>query len=36
VRSGVNGSPTFYINGLRYRGACDVGALVAAITESVG
>ena len=22
VRSGVNGTPTFYINGIRYNGSC--------------
>jgi protein-disulfide isomerase len=34
VRSGVNGTPTFFINGLRYDGACDVGSLGAAIENA--
>ena len=33
ARSGVNGTPTFFINGLRYDGEPDVDALVAALTE---
>ena len=31
VRSGVNGTPTFFINGVRYDGAWDEETLVAAI-----
>jgi protein-disulfide isomerase len=31
VRSGVNGTPTFYINGRRYNGSYDAETLVAAI-----
>ena len=31
VRSGVNGTPTFFINGLRYNGSADARALLAAI-----
>ena len=31
VRSGVNGTPTFFINGFRYNGAADAGSLLAAI-----
>jgi protein-disulfide isomerase len=31
VRSGVNGTPTFYINGVRHDGAYDLGTLEAAI-----
>jgi protein-disulfide isomerase len=32
ARSGVNGTPTFFINGVRYDGEPDVDALVAALT----
>jgi len=32
VRSGVNGTPTFFINGTRYDGPNDYGPLVEAIT----
>jgi len=32
VRSGVNGTPTFFINGVRYDGRRDVGSLVAALS----
>lgn len=28
VRSGVNGTPTFYINGIRYNGSWDLDALL--------
>jgi protein-disulfide isomerase len=28
VRSGVNGTPTFYINGIRYNGSCDLDPLL--------
>jgi protein-disulfide isomerase len=31
VRSGVNGTPTFFINGLRHDGAYDYASLVAGI-----
>jgi protein-disulfide isomerase len=31
VRSGVNGTPTFFINGVRHNGPYDAAALVAAI-----
>jgi protein-disulfide isomerase len=31
VRSGVNGTPTFFINGVRHDGANDVDTLLAAI-----
>jgi protein-disulfide isomerase len=31
VRSGVNGTPTFFINGARYDGAYDVETLLAAL-----
>ena len=31
VRSGVNGTPTFFINGIRHDGAWDGGSLIEAI-----
>jgi protein-disulfide isomerase len=31
VRSGVNGTPTFFINGLRYNGSADASSLLAAM-----
>ncbi|HKW13348.1 MAG TPA: DsbA family protein [Candidatus Krumholzibacteria bacterium] len=34
VRSGVNGTPTFFINGLRHDGSYEFAALVAAIEEA--
>lgn len=34
VRSGVNGTPTFYINGVRHDGDYEVNTLVAAIAEA--
>ena len=34
VRSGVNGTPTFFINGLRHDGSYERNELLAAITES--
>jgi protein-disulfide isomerase len=34
ARGGVNGTPTFFINGARYEGAPDVGAMVAALLEA--
>jgi protein-disulfide isomerase len=33
VRSGVNGTPTFFINGVRYDGARDPETMVAALTQ---
>jgi protein-disulfide isomerase len=33
ARGGVNGTPTFFINGVRYDGAPDVDALLAALTQ---
>lgn len=36
VRSGVNGTPTFYINNQRYEGPYEYEAMVAAITEAGG
>jgi protein-disulfide isomerase len=32
VRSGVNGTPTFFINGVRYNGTYDYDSLLAALT----
>ena len=34
VRSGVNGTPTFFINGTRYDGPHDYGALKSAVEEA--
>jgi protein-disulfide isomerase len=31
ARSGINGTPTFFVNGYRYRGAADAESLTAAI-----
>jgi len=33
ARGGVNGTPTFFINGVRYDGAPDVDTLFAALTQ---
>jgi protein-disulfide isomerase len=33
VRSGVNGTPTFFINGFRYDGSWELGPLLAALRE---
>jgi protein-disulfide isomerase len=33
ARGGVNGTPTFFINGARYDGTPDVDALLAALTQ---
>jgi protein-disulfide isomerase len=35
VRSGVNGTPTFFINGVRHDGPFDLRSLIAAIEEAV-
>ena len=35
VRSGVNGTPTFYINGVRHDGSYDLETLVAALERAV-
>jgi protein-disulfide isomerase len=35
VRSGVNGTPALFINGLRYDGDRDVGSLVEALTQAL-
>ena len=34
VRSGVNGTPTFFINGARYNGEYEVRSLLAALREA--
>jgi protein-disulfide isomerase len=36
VRSGVNGTPTFFLNGVRYDGPYDLESLAAAIEETAG
>jgi protein-disulfide isomerase len=36
VRSGVNGTPTFFVNGLRYDESWDVESLLAALEDAVG
>jgi protein-disulfide isomerase len=35
VRSGVNGTPTFYINGMRHDASFDFGALSAALEHAI-
>jgi protein-disulfide isomerase len=35
VRSGVNGTPTFFINGARHDGGFDLDSLLAAIETAV-
>ena len=34
VRSGVNGTPTFYINGKRHDGSYELDALLAAVERA--
>lgn len=36
VRSGVNGTPTFYLNGERYDGAWDLDSLITEIEKPLG
>jgi protein-disulfide isomerase len=36
VRSGVNGTPTFYVNGRRHDGSWDAGSLLAALQRAAG
>jgi protein-disulfide isomerase len=36
VRSGVNGTPTFYINGVRHDDSYDVDTLLAALNRAAG
>jgi protein-disulfide isomerase len=33
VRSGVNGTPTFFINGARYQGSLSLRSLLSAIEQ---
>lgn len=35
VRSGVNGTPTFFINGMRYEGDWEFGGLLTALREAL-
>jgi protein-disulfide isomerase len=35
IRSGVNGTPTFYINGVRYDGEWDFDSLLAALKQGL-
>jgi predicted DsbA family dithiol-disulfide isomerase len=35
VRSGVNGTPTFFINGMRHNGSYDLDTLLAALRAAV-
>ncbi len=34
IRSGVNGTPTFFVNGVRHNGGWDFGSLVEALRET--
>lgn len=36
VRSGVNGTPSFFVNGRKYNGPSDLVSLLSAIQESMG
>ena len=36
VRSGVNGTPTFYINGVRHDDSYDAETLLAALEDAAG
>jgi protein-disulfide isomerase len=36
VRSGVNGTPTFFINGVRHDGSYDLNTMLAAIGDTIG
>jgi len=35
VRSGVNGTPTFFINGMRYDGAADAESMIEALEGAI-
>ena len=35
IRSGVNGTPTFFVNGVRHNGGYDLESLLAAVSASV-
>ena len=34
IRSGVNGTPTFFVNGVRHNGGYDLESLLAALTDA--
>jgi protein-disulfide isomerase len=34
VRSGVNGTPTFYVNGVRHDGSYELDSLLAALEDA--
>jgi protein-disulfide isomerase len=36
ARSGVNGTPTFFINGVRHNGSYELPSLMAAIEDAAG
>jgi protein-disulfide isomerase len=36
VRSGVNGTPSFFINSVRYDGSWDLDSLLASLTQAIG
>jgi protein-disulfide isomerase len=36
VRSGVNGTPTFYVNGVRHDGSYELDTLLAALEDAAG
>jgi len=36
IRSGVNGTPTFFINGKRYDGSPDYNSLLGALESALG
>jgi protein-disulfide isomerase len=35
IRSGVNGTPTFFVNGVRHNGSYDLGSLIAALRSAL-
>jgi protein-disulfide isomerase len=36
VRSGVNGTPTFYVNGARHDDSYDLETMLAALAQAAG
>jgi protein-disulfide isomerase len=36
IRNGVNGTPTFFVNGLRHNGGFDLSSLLAAVAPAAG
>jgi protein-disulfide isomerase len=36
IRSGVNGTPTFFVNGTRFDGAPDYASLLASLESELG